>query len=255
MVVEMSVTGTVVQIERHNGPYGWFQADMLLLCELTHGGEGLSETSEGPIRMPLGVLGAQVRIVDDWALPALEDLKIGDLVYACGSWQAPGSHDLAADMRFFAAARDWYQLENWDAGEAGKFEVRAVDMIGFDVRRYILKEGRWERLTEELRSWDDPTLDDAGWNAHRTTVGRYLSKSMAWDQEAVETLDRDARIGIQQRERRREEEAKNHARAERIEKRNQLAKIAKSPEVEAQKEAARQLARRGRKGKKGKRRS
>ena len=255
MVVEMSVTGTVVQIERYLGQYGWLEADMLLLCELEQGGEGLSETRERPIGMTLGVLGARVSVIDDWALPELEDLKTGDLVYACGSWQAPGSHDLADEMRFFAAARDWYRLENWDAGEAGTFEVRAVEMIGFDVRRYILKEARWERLTGKWRSWENPTLDDVGWNAHRTTVGRYLSKSLAWDQEAVETLDREARIGLRQRKRQREEEVKNYMRAERIEKRNELAKIAKSPEVEAQKEAARQLARRGRKGKKGKRRS
>jgi len=253
MVVEMAVTGTVVRIEHQINEYEWHQADMLLVCELENGGEGLRTTSEGPERMTLGVLGARVRIVDDWGLPELREVKVGDLVYASGGWQAPGSHDMEQELRYVEAARDWYRLESWDAGEAGRLEVRAVEIIGYDVRKYVVREAHWVRLTEEWCSWEDPFQDDAGWNVHRRAVGGRWSESVAWDQDTVEALDRDVEIGWRHIDRRWEKDFRQKLQVTRRAEREALKELAKLPEVEAQKEAARQLAKRGRKGKRGKR--
>ncbi len=254
MVVEMAVTGTVVRIE-HRVAYNGFgdemhQADMLLICELELGGDKLKATSEGPEGMTFGVLGARVSVNDDWALPGLKEIKVGDLVYASGGWHAPGSHDMEQEMRFVKAAQDWYRLESWDAGEAGRLEVRAVEISGYDVRRFIVREARWERLTEEWCSWRDPILDDAGWNVHRMAVGGCFSESVEWDREAVEALDGEAESGWREMDRQSKADLKERQRAERKTEREALAK---APEVEAQKEAARQLAKRGRKRKGGKR--
>ncbi|MDE2858163.1 MAG: hypothetical protein OXN94_09985 [Chloroflexota bacterium] len=258
MVVEMAVTGTVVRIEHRvtteEFGYETYQADMLLICELNLGGEGLKPTDD---ETTLGVLGARVRVIDDWGLPSLTEVKVGDLVYASGDWHAPGSHDLEQEMRYMEAARDWYRLESWDAGPAGKMEVRALEMIGFDVRRFIVKEARWEQLTDEWSSWQNPMIDDGGWDAHRIVVGRGWNKSAPQDQEALDALDGEAEIGWREAQRQWVENMKAHEaqqqRAERKSKREALAKVAKTPEVEAQKEAARQLAKRRRKGKGGKR--
>lgn len=248
MVVEMAVTGTVVQIEHQINEYEFHQADMLLVCELEDGGEGLRAASEGLTGMTLGVLGARVRVVDDWGLPGLGEVQIGDFVYACGSWQAPGSHDLVQEMRFLEAARDWYRLESWDAGEAGRLEVRAVEIIGYDVRRFNVNGARWERLTEEWRSWWEPHNDDAAWsvhqNVHRLVVGEFAREpvaaldsngnSMEWKRPAAENeIDTEA--------------------ADRERKREALAEVSKLPEVKAQKKVAHQLAQRRRKAKRGKR--
>lgn len=250
MVVEMAVTGTVVQIEHQIIEYDWHQADMLLICELDSGGEDLRETSEGPKGMTLGVLGARVKVVDDWGLPSLKKVKVGDLVYASGSWQAPGSHDLLNELRFVEAARDWYRLESWDAGEAGRLEVRAVDMLGFDLRRYVVREARWERLTEEWGSWQEPFDDEAGWNAHRS-AHRILGG--AKPEEALQEFDKEAEIGMRITNLRLLKDFNEIGRTARKAERETLKELAKQPEVEAQKEAARQLAKRGRKGKRGKR--
>ncbi len=253
MAIEMAVTGTVVRIEHQMNQFDCPQVDMLLVCELENGGEGLRATSAGPEGMTLGVLGAQVRVVDDWGLPGLSDLKVGDLVYARGSWHAPGSHDLVQEMRYLEAERDWYRLESWDTGEAGRQEVRALDFVAYDVRRYFAREKRWERLTEEWSSLPDPTDDDTEWNAHRMAVGGLCNASVAWDQQAVEALDREVGIGQRAMNRRRSEKLRDTKRAERQEKREAMEKVTKTPEVEAQKEAARQLARRRRSGKSAKR--
>jgi len=136
-------------------------------------------------------------------------------------------------------------------------EVRALEMIGFDVRRFIVKEARWEQLTDEWSSWQNPMMDDGGWDAHRIVVGRGWNKSAPRDQEALDALDGEAEIGWRETQRQWIENMKAHEvqrqRAEKKSKREALAKVAKTPEVEAQKEAARQLAKRRRKGKGGKR--
>ena len=257
MVVEMAVTGTVVRIEHRVASNGFgnemHQADMLLVCELERGGAGLTATSEGPEGMTLGVLGALVSIEDDWGLPGLGEVKVGDLVYVKGGWHSPGSHDMEQEMRFLEATRDWYSLESWDAGEAGRLEVRSVEISGYDVRRFIVREARWERLTEEWCSMRDPIHDDAGWNVHRMVVGGCWSEGVAWDREAVAALDREAESGWREMERQSKEDSKERRQAERNAERNALEDVAKLPEVQAQKEAARQLAKRGQKGKGGKR--
>lgn len=253
MAIEMAVTGTVVRIEHKMNKFDWHQADMLLVCELEYGGEGLRATSEGPEGMTLGVLGARVKVVDDWALPELCELKVGDLVYASGSWQAPGSHDLVQTMRYLESARDWYRLEGWDTGEKGRLEIRAVDIESYDVRRYVVREARWERLTEEFSLLSDPVDDDVGWNVHRMTVGGLCNENLDWDQEAVNILDREVGIAFRAESRQKRQELRDKKRAERQANRDAMAKVAKTPEVEAQKEAARQLARRRRNGKGGKR--
>ncbi|MDE2750555.1 MAG: hypothetical protein OXI34_16485 [Chloroflexota bacterium] len=255
MVVEMAVTGTVVRIEHQVNEFGWHQADMLLLCQLDEGGQELGESREAPEGMTLGVLGARVKVIDDWGLPGLREVKLGDLVYASGAWHAPGSHDLERDLRFLEAARDWYRTESWDAGDVGRLEVRAVEITGYDVRRFIVREARWEHLTETWCSWEDPTFDDAGWNVHRTVVGGYWNEHVDWDQKAVEALDRDVGIAWRAKNRQRNEELRSKQRNERQAKREAVANTATMPEVEAQKEAARQLAKRGqrRKSKKRKR--
>ncbi len=257
MVVEMAVTGTVVRIEHRVVTNGFgdemHRADMLLVCELEFGGDGLKKTSEGPEGMTLSILGARVSVNDDWGLPGLRELKLGDLVFASGGWHAPGSHDMEHEMRFVDAARDWYRLESFDAGEAGRLEIRALEISGYDVRRFIVREARWERLTEEWCSWQDPTHDDAGWNVHRKSVGGCWSESEAWDREAVNALDREAASGRLKMDLQREKELNERKRVERKAKRGVLAEVAKVPEVEAQKEAARQLAKRGRNKKGGKR--
>ncbi len=249
MVVDMAVTGTVVRIDHQMNKFNCPEADMLLVCELVRGGEDLRATSEGPEGMTLGVLGARVRVVDDWGLPELGELKVGDFVYANGSWHAPGSHDMEQEMRFLEAARDWYRLESWDVGGSNGMEIRAVEITGFDVRRFIAREARWERLTDAWCYWQDPISDDAGWNAHRMTVGRLCNANLAWDQQAVEALDQEAGIGLRAEYRRSSKNLRDEKRAERQKKRETLAKVTKTPEVEAQKEAARQLARRRRSGK------
>lgn len=250
MVVEMAVTGTIVRIEHQINEYDWHQADMLLICELDSGGEDLRETSEGPEGMALGVLGARVRVVDDWGLPELRKAEVGDLVYACGSWQAPGSHDLVDEMRFVEAARDWFRIESWDAGEAGRLDIRAVDLIAFDLQRYIVRDARWERLTEDFHRWQTPQDDEAGWNAHRE-VNRILGGAQA--EEALQALDKEAQIGMRKSIRQKLKEFIEVQEPARRAEREALKELEKRPEVEAQKEAARRLAKRGRKGKRGKR--
>ncbi len=253
MVVDMAVTGTVVRIEHQMNKFDCQQADMLLVCELEYGGEGLRTTSEGPEGMTLGVLGARVRVVDDWGLPELSELTVGDLVYASGGWHAPGSHDMEQEMRFLEAARDWYRLESWDEAGTGGLEVHAVEITGYDVRRFIVREARWERLTDEWCNWRDPIHDDAGWNVHRMAVGGRWNESAAWDRDAVEALDREAEIGWRQTDRRWKKEFRQRQNVERRAEREASKELSKSPEVEAQKEAARQLAKRGRSGTGGKR--
>lgn len=253
MAIDMAVTGTVVRIEHQTNKYGSQQADMLLVCELEYGGEGLRATSEGPEGMTLGVLGARVRVVDDWGLPELSELKIGDMVYASGSWHAPGSHDLVQEMRYLEAARDWYRSESWDAVEDKGQDIRAVEITAFDVRRYVVREAHWKRLTEDWPKLPDPTFDDTGWNVHRMAVGGLCNAGVAWDQQAVKTLDRETDIGFRERDRRKKEELRERQRAERRAQREARAKVVNEAEAEAQKEAARQLANRRRSGKGGKR--
>lgn len=257
MTVEMAVTGTVVQIEQREiiDQFGYERhiTDMLLICNLEFGAHGQNAASEDQEGIPSAVLGARVMVDDGFALPELEKVKLGDLIYASGAWIAPGAHDMEQELRFVEAGRDWYSLQSWDAGEAGRLEVRAVEIDGNDVRRFVVREARWEQLTEATRLWEDPTFDDFGWIVHQMVVGGYWNENVSWDRDAVEALERDAAAGWQYKERQRNEEMKKKRLAERKAERKALAEAAKAPEVEAQKEAARQLAKRGRSGKGGKR--
>ena len=91
---------------------------------------------------------------------------------------------------------------------------------------------------------------------HRIAVGELCNASVAWDQQAVKALDREFDIGLRAMDRRAKEELRDREHAERRAKREAKAKVVQAAEVEAQKEAARQLANRGRggKGRKRKRR-
>ncbi len=257
MAVEMAVTGTVVQIEQRviTDQLGYERnvSDMLLICDLEFGAYGQKAASEDQEVIPFAVLGARVMVDDFFALPGLREVKLGDLVYASGAWTAPGAHDMEQEMRFVEAGRDWYRLQSWDAGEVGRLEVRAVEIDGNDVRRYVVREARWEQVTEATRMWEDPTFDDTGWIVHQMVVGGYWNENVSPDRDAVEALERDAAAGSRYRERQQNAEMRKKQLAERKAERKALAEATKTPEVEAQKEAARQLAMRGRKGKGGKR--
>ncbi len=257
MTVEMAVTGTVVQIEQRmitdQLGYERHVTDMLLICNLEFGAHGQNAESEDQEGIPSAVLGARVMVDDEFALPELGEVKLGDLVYASGAWTAPGAHDMEQELRFVEAGRDWYSLQSWDAGEAGRLEVRAVEIDGNDLRRFVVREARWEQVTEAARLWEDPTFDDFGWIVHQMVVSGYWNENVSWDQDAADALDRDAEAGRRFKERQQNEEMKKKRLAERKAERKALAEAAKAPEVEAQKEAARQLAKRGRSGKGGKR--
>ena len=261
MAVEMAVTGTVLRVRHWTGK-GLFGApaphsDILLFCETDCADYVYNQRFDDLKHTPIGILGARVRMTAPEGLRQLHSIKAGDFIYAQGDWHAPGFHDLEADLLFRDAARDWYRLERWDAGEEDAIEIRAVELSAHDVRRYDFRDATWKKLTANWAKWEDPLLQEAGWEAHRRAVGKHFLRHMAMHQKAVAALEADAEIGRERQDEREEQEylerkaaAKAKAPLQRRKAQRTEPEILADPAVvEERKQAAQQLAARGRAGK------